>query len=176
MVHSGDGRYLHLRVPTPVGFPGVFYRQGSLYGNQLRAFVMEQGYDDGFNWEYNDDPPPDADDDYDPIGTLTLSEKILIPLFFLLLLASLAWLFMAFYHETLAACFPACCAGDDQQTVYLSQASRRVVDKIDPVDIPRYSTHSSLSSGQNFVGSKTSSVDRTVMPTVHEETEGLLSI
>lgn len=170
LVHSGDERFLHLRVPTPMGFPAVFYRQGSKWGDQLRSFVVQNGYTSGFTWEYNDNLPPVDEDEYDPIGHLTLSEKILIPIFFALLLASLVWLFMAFYHETLAACFPACCAGDDQQTVYLSQAGRRVVEKVE-TDIPRYSTNSSSNASNQHSGPN--SVERfdRLMPRLTEGNE-----
>eukprot|EP00981_Chlorochromonas_danica_P010287 scaffold3079_cov187-Ochromonas_danica.AAC.14 len=143
LVHNTVARFMHLRVPTPMGFPAVFYRQGSTYGNQLRAYVISKGYTAGYVWPYDDTQVFDDDQSYDPIETLTLSEKILVPLFFALMIASLIWLFIAFYHETLEACFPACCAGDDQETVYLNQSNRRVEENHDLDNIPKYVTKSS---------------------------------
>lgn len=41
---------LQMEVPAPIGFPPAFYKKGSSYGAELRAFLVEQGYTDGYNW------------------------------------------------------------------------------------------------------------------------------
>lgn len=43
---------LWLTVPAGIGFPCVFYKASSVYGDSLRAFVMENNYDEGYFWDY----------------------------------------------------------------------------------------------------------------------------
>jgi len=42
---------LELAVSAPIGFPPVFYRSGSEYGESLRAYVVEQGYTKRYTWQ-----------------------------------------------------------------------------------------------------------------------------
>jgi hypothetical protein len=45
-------RGLTVTVPAGMGFPPVFYQQGSAVGAELRAFVVHQGYTAGYHWDY----------------------------------------------------------------------------------------------------------------------------
>jgi hypothetical protein len=45
-------RGLTVTVPAGMGFPPVFYQQGSAVGAELRAFVIQQGYTAGYHWDY----------------------------------------------------------------------------------------------------------------------------
>ena len=44
---------LSVTVPAPIGFPPVFYRRGSVHGEQLREFLLEKGYTEGYTWSYS---------------------------------------------------------------------------------------------------------------------------
>lgn len=41
-----------LTVPAPIGFPPVFYQKGSVYGAQLREYLLHMGYTVGYEWDY----------------------------------------------------------------------------------------------------------------------------
>ena len=41
-------------VPAEIGFPPVFYQQGSVMGEELRAFLVKQGYTDAYHWDTAD--------------------------------------------------------------------------------------------------------------------------
>jgi hypothetical protein len=43
---------LTVTVPAAMGFPPVFYQQGSVRGAELRAYLLQQGYTDGYHWDY----------------------------------------------------------------------------------------------------------------------------
>ena len=54
MVEATDPEQgLSVTVPAPIGFPPVFYRHGSVHGEQLREFLLEQGYTEGYTWSYS---------------------------------------------------------------------------------------------------------------------------
>ncbi len=41
---------LTVTVPAPIGFPPVFYRQGSVHGVQLRSYLIKMNYTSGYQW------------------------------------------------------------------------------------------------------------------------------
>lgn len=45
---------LTVTVPAPIGFPPVFYQQGSQHGEELRAYLLKQGYTAGYHWDYSE--------------------------------------------------------------------------------------------------------------------------
>jgi hypothetical protein len=46
-------RGLRVTVPGNLGYPPVFYKQGSRYGEALRAFLVAQNYTAGYHWDYS---------------------------------------------------------------------------------------------------------------------------
>jgi hypothetical protein len=42
-----------LTVPAGIGYPPVFFKQSSLYGQQLRDYIIQKEYNTGYYWEYN---------------------------------------------------------------------------------------------------------------------------
>jgi hypothetical protein len=46
-------RGLRVTVPGSPGYPPVFYKQGSQYGEALRAFLVAQNYTAGYHWDYS---------------------------------------------------------------------------------------------------------------------------
>ena len=54
MISANSKGGFSLVVPSPLGFPPVFYRSDSLYGQQLRSFVIEQNYTYGYSWHYDE--------------------------------------------------------------------------------------------------------------------------
>lgn len=44
-----------MTVPAAIGFPPVFYQQGSVAGEELRAFLVSQGYTEGYHWDNSDE-------------------------------------------------------------------------------------------------------------------------
>lgn len=49
---SDPERGLTVTVPAGMGFPPVFYQQGSRAGEELRAFLIAKGYTTGYHWDY----------------------------------------------------------------------------------------------------------------------------
>ena len=41
-------------VPASLGFPCVFYKQSSSYGQNLRNYLIQAGYTQGYSWNYNE--------------------------------------------------------------------------------------------------------------------------
>lgn len=54
MISSDSRGAFSLTVPAPLGFPPVFYKSDSVYGQQLRSFVVEQNYTYGYSWSYDE--------------------------------------------------------------------------------------------------------------------------
>ena len=42
-----------INVPASIGFPNVFYQKNSIYGNDLRQFIIKNGFSEGYSWNYN---------------------------------------------------------------------------------------------------------------------------
>lgn len=153
MIHSGTFG-LHLRVPSPLSFPPVFFLSDSQYGQQLRAFVQEQHYCDGYVWKYSDDSLA-MDDDDNPLGELNMAEKILLPIFFLLLLIAITWLYVAIYYDKLAQCFP--CLPPDEYEWQRRLKSMEESEEDARKDIARYSTQPSPMSRSANISAHNSS-------------------
>lgn len=50
-------RGLTVTVPAGLGFPPVFYQQGSAVGAELRAFLLAKGYTAGYHWDWDNSQP-----------------------------------------------------------------------------------------------------------------------
>ena len=66
----GSGRIIS--VPSPMGFPPVFFRASSTAGLNLRTFLLSKGYTEGFEWGYSDKESSDADNRNKAIQLATL--------------------------------------------------------------------------------------------------------
>lgn len=53
-----------LLVPSPMGFPPVFYKQSSEWGAKLRAYVIVNGYTSGYTWDYTEESGGDSSSDH----------------------------------------------------------------------------------------------------------------
>jgi hypothetical protein len=62
-------RGLTVTVPAGMGFPPVFYQEGSAVGAELRAFVVQQGYTVGYDWVYPAAAGAGASDGAPTVGT-----------------------------------------------------------------------------------------------------------
>lgn len=51
-----------MTVPSPLGFPAVFYQQSSISGNTLRLYLLSVGYTDGYSWDYGKSKDDDGHD------------------------------------------------------------------------------------------------------------------
>lgn len=52
---------LTVTVPAAIGYPPVFYQQGSVAGEALRAFLIERGYTEGYQWDYPPSQGPSSE-------------------------------------------------------------------------------------------------------------------
>jgi alpha-glucosidase (family GH31 glycosyl hydrolase) len=48
-----DSLGIWLSVPASLGYPNVLYKSNSIHGNALRQFVLENGYTNGYSWDYD---------------------------------------------------------------------------------------------------------------------------
>lgn len=51
-----------LIVPAGLGFPCVFYKQSSNYGQNLRNYLIREGYTQGYSWNYNESKEKKSND------------------------------------------------------------------------------------------------------------------
>jgi hypothetical protein len=105
----------------------------------LHAYVRFKGYNTGYHWIYTDGDDMQQDDN-DDIGYFTLSEKILIPLFFGLILTAIIWLYIAFYHDTFAKYCPRLCSMTERETMYVQQAAAASAQPNGQAIVSRYSS------------------------------------
>ena len=76
-----------------MGFPAVFYQEDSLYGDNLRSYLINSGYTEGYSWDYDDSPHGDDDKSNNHLSTALLAIVISFgALFLLLTLAGLVWI------------------------------------------------------------------------------------
>jgi alpha-glucosidase (family GH31 glycosyl hydrolase) len=61
IIHLWSGNHIQtgqvgmwLTVPASLGFPNVFYQKNSIYGNDLRQFIIKNGFSEGYSWNYDD--------------------------------------------------------------------------------------------------------------------------
>lgn len=65
-----------ITVPAPLGFPPVFYLENSVAGLQLRDFVLDRGYTEGYAWDY--DEKDDSSKSNDRVNSGHLIKHVLI--------------------------------------------------------------------------------------------------
>ena len=115
MVEATDPEQgLSVTVPAPIGFPPIFYRQGSVHGEQLREFLLEKGYTEGYTWSYSSSGAASGGDSSGTGSSTSVDGKdedkldhsdslpvyvIVIAVVLLLLLCSVTLYFIRTYHN-----------------------------------------------------------------------------
>ncbi len=78
-MHTGQqGQWLSVR--SGLGFPAVFYREGSPWGESVREFVLQQNYTFGYSWDFptdDDTVVPDANSN-SAWDSLSLVQKVFV--------------------------------------------------------------------------------------------------
>ncbi len=69
------GEPISLSVPSPIGFPAVFYKEGFWHGAMLHSFAVESGFTDGYSWTY---PPAESDDQASGWDALDQDTRVII--------------------------------------------------------------------------------------------------